>query len=126
MLTSTKRPGALMGQPYLVEHSIDLDGLDEPLTVFEGPATEACVAFPKSTNIAAAVSLAGIGFDHTRVVADPETPRTIHTLRARGAFGELQLTLQNCPHPENPRTTYLACLSPVAALKNLQTAIRFV
>ncbi len=128
VLTSTKRPKALMGQPYLVEHGIHLDGLEEPLTVFDGPAAEACVAFPKSTNIAASVSLAGIGFDRTRVrvVADPKTPRTIHTLQARGAFGELQLTLQNYPHPENPSTSYLACLGPVAAFTNMQGAIRFV
>jgi predicted dinucleotide-utilizing enzyme len=37
----------------------------------------------------------------------------------------MQLTLQNFPHPENPSTSYLACLGPIAALTNMQGAIRF-
>ena len=128
VLSSAKTPAALAGQPYLVENGIEIDELDEPLTVFEGTASEACLAFPKSTNIAGAVSLAGLGFDKTKVrlVADPHAPRTVHTLKATGAFGELELKLQNLPHPDNPSTTLLAALSAVSALKNLQTLMRFV
>lgn len=128
VLTSTKHPRALAGQPYILDHTIDLNALRAPLTVFDGSATEACLAFPKSTNIAAAVSLAGLGFDRTRVcvVADPEAERTMHSLQARGGFGQLELTLHNYPHPENPRTSYLACLGAVAAVKNLQGPVRFI
>ena len=128
VMTSTKRPAALTGQPYLVEHGIDVDDLDAPLTVFDGSATEACLTFPKSTNIAASASLAGLGFDQTRVrvVADPNIPRTIHTLLIKGDFGEAQLTLRNLPHPDNPSTTYLACLGAIAALKNVRASLRFV
>ena len=128
VLTSTKRPTAFAGQPHVVDGGIDLEALDGPLTIFDGLAAEACLAFPKSTNIAASISLAGLGFDRTRVrvVADPETPRTVHTLQARGAFGEMQLTLQGFPHPENPRTSYLACLSPVSSLGHMQGVFRFV
>jgi aspartate dehydrogenase len=128
VLTSAKRPAALAGQPYLVEHGINVDALDAPLTVFDGSATEACLTFPKSTNIAASVSLAGLGFDETRVrvVADPEIPRTTHTLQIKGGFGEAQLTLRNLPHPDNPSTTYLACLGAIAALNNVQAMLRFV
>ena len=128
VLSSTKKPAALAGQPYLVDNGIEVDGLDEPLTVYDGIASEACLTFPKSMNIAGAVSLAGLGFDKTRVrlVADPDTPRTIHTLKVSGAFGELELKVQNLPHPDNPSTTFLAALSAVSALKNLQTSLRFV
>ena len=128
VLTSTKHPRALAGQPYILDRAVGLDNLDAPLTVFDGSAAEACLAFPKSTNIAAAVSLAGLGFDRTRVcvVADPDAERTVHSLEARGGFGELELTLHNYPHPENPRTSYLACLGAVAAVKNLQGSLRFI
>ena len=128
VLTSTKRPAALSGQPYLVEHGIKVDDLDTPMTVFDGTATAACLAFPKSTNIAASASLAGLGFDATRVrvVADPDIPRTIHTLTVKGSFGEAQLTLRNLPHPDNPSTTLLACLGAIAGLNNVQATLRFV
>ena len=128
VLTSTKRPAALSGQPYLVKHGIDVDGIEAPLTVFDGSATEACLTFPKSTNIAASASLAGLGFEQTRVrvVADPNIPRTIHTLLIKGDFGEAQLTLRNLPHPDNPSTTYLACLGAIAALNNVRASLRFV
>lgn len=128
VMTSTKRPAALTGQPYLVEHGIDVDDLDAPLTVFDGSATEACLTFPKSTNIAASASLAGLGFERTRVrvVADPNIPRTTHTLLIKGDFGEARLTLRNLPHPDNPSTTYLACLGAIAALNNVQASLRFV
>jgi aspartate dehydrogenase len=127
-LTSTKRPAALANQPYLIEHKVSVEGLSGPTVVFDGSAREACQAFPKSTNIAASVSLAGIGFDLTRVrvVANPDIPRTTHTLEARGSFGELRLTLQNLPHPQNPSTTNLACQGAVATLGNMLTPICFL
>ncbi|MCZ7571257.1 MAG: aspartate dehydrogenase [Ardenticatenaceae bacterium] len=128
ILTSTKRPAALRGAPYLIEHGISLEGIQGPVTVFDGPAAQACNAFPESINIGAAVSLAGLGFERTRIriVADPNVPRTTHSLRARGAFGELQLTLRSSPHPDNPRTSYLACLGAIAAIKNSRGPLRFV
>lgn len=128
LLTSTKRPAALVGQPYLVEHGINLEGLAEPKVIFDGTASEACLAFPKSTNIAASVSLAGIGFERTRVrmMADPTIQRTTHTLVATGSFGELRLTLQNLPHPANASTTYLACQGAIAALQNSRATLCFV
>lgn len=127
-LTSTKRPAALVGQPYIAEPGIRLEDLHEPLIVFEGTAAEACLAFPKSTNIAAAVSLSGLGFNrtHVRVVADPHTRRTVHMLEARGGFGEMRLKVRNFAHPRNPRTSFLACLGSVAAVENVQGPLRFI
>ena len=127
-LTCTKHPSALAGQPYVINLGRDLLSLNEPLTVFDGSAADACPGFPKSANIAAAVSLAGVGFDRTRVciVADPGAARTMYTLEAKGSFGEMRLTLRNIPHPRNPRTSFLACLGAVAAIKNVQGPFRFI
>ena len=128
ILTSTKKPAALAGQPYFEKHEINIEDIRERLIVFEGSARVACREFPKSTNIAASISLAGLGFDNTTVnmVADPDTHRTVHTLTARGAFGEMKMALQNYPHPDNPSTTYLACLGAIAALKNRNASVQFV
>jgi aspartate dehydrogenase len=89
--------------------------------VSDGSARDAALAFPKNANIAAAVALAGIGFDRTRVtvVADPAVDANIAELQARGAFGTLTVALANRPSPDNPSTARLAGLSVVAALRRL-------
>ncbi|HRZ16951.1 MAG TPA: DUF108 domain-containing protein, partial [Candidatus Hydrogenedentes bacterium] len=66
-LTTRKPPRGLAGAPYLVERGITLDGLTEPHVVFEGSALDAVRAFPANVNVAAALSLAGIGPERTTV-----------------------------------------------------------
>ncbi len=125
-LRTTKPPRALRGAPYLVAAGTDLDGLTQPTIVFDGPATEAVVGFPANLNVVAALSLAGIGPDRTRVVliADPVGERNIHEVTARGAFGELSVRLENRPMPGNPKTSFLAPLSALALLRQLGEAVR--
>ena len=78
--------------------------------MFDGPASVAVVGFPANLNVVAALSLAGLGPDRTRVVlvADPDGDRNIHEITARGAFGELMVRLENRPTPGNPKTSLLA------------------
>jgi aspartate dehydrogenase len=120
-LTTTKPPRALKGAPGIMELGIDLDAIDSPTVVFEGPANQAVRLFPKNVNVAAAVSLAGIGSERTtiRVVADPAAERNAHEFVARGAFGEASVRLVNLPSPANPKTSYLVILSLIAALRSL-------
>ncbi len=124
-MTIAKNPRALMGAPYLAEHQIDLTKVQSRQIVFKGPASEAVLAFPQNVNIAAAVSLAGIGFDRTNlcIVADPALERTTITLEANGAFGNFSLSLVNTPHPSTPKTSYLACLAAISTLANLQASL---
>jgi aspartate dehydrogenase len=125
-LRTTKPPRALKGAPYLVAAGTDLDALTEPTVVFDGHATEAVVGFPANLNVVAALSLAGIGPDRTRVVlvADPTGERNIHEITASGEFGELYVRLDNRPTPGNPKTSYLAPLSALALLRQLGEPIR--
>ena len=118
-LTTRKPPRGLAGAPYLVERGITLDGLTEPYTVFEGSALDAVKAFPANVNVAAALSLAGIGPERTtvRVIADPAATTNAHEIHARGAFGELTAITANRPSPDNPRSSWLASLSAVYELK---------
>ncbi len=94
---------------------------DEETVIFEGPAREAVEAFPKNVNVAAALSLNGLGVDGTtvRIIADPHAERNQHTVRARGEFGDLEARVRNLPSPDNPATSYLASLSVVALLRRL-------
>jgi aspartate dehydrogenase len=119
-LVSTKPVGALKFNEYLKRKGIDTSNLEKPETVFEGNAREAALNFPKTSNVAATLSLAGIGFEKTkvRIVADPETDKNTHEIRAKGEFGELKAVTSNYPSEKNPRTSVLALLS---ALSNVKT-----
>lgn len=118
-LTTRKPPKGLVGAPYLVEKGIDLDGLREPTVVFEGNALEACRAFPANVNVAAALSLSGIGPRDTRVrvIAVPGATENSHEVFAEGAFGRLTATTVNLPSPRNAKSSYLASLSACAELR---------
>ncbi len=98
----------------------EADALTEPRIVFDGTVTQVVSLYPKTTNVAAAVALAGLGFDATRarVVADPSLRANQALLTARGSFGELALRLDNVA-TANPRTSAITAQSVVAALRRL-------
>jgi aspartate dehydrogenase len=120
-LTTRKPPGSL-GK---VE-GVNLDELREARVLFEGPAAEAVIKFPQNVNVAATISLAGLGPHKTRVrvVADPAIDQNIHEIRARGTFGSLEIRLANRPNPDNPKTSLLACLSVVSLLRRIRGTVQ--
>jgi aspartate dehydrogenase len=117
-LTSTKPPLGFAGVKYLLDRGIDVNKITERAVLYSGPASQAVQHFPANVNVAATVSLAGIGFDRTQVevVCDPSANVNSHHLYAKGEFGELEATTRNLPSPDNPKTSYLAALSAVSAL----------
>ncbi len=98
----------------------DAERLEEPKVLFDGTAAEVVRAYPKSTNVAAAVAMAGLGFDRTRaiVVADPSLAANQARLTARGSFGTLSLRLDNVA-TANPQTSAITAYSVIAALRAL-------
>lgn len=123
----TKPPAAWKGIAYVETLNVDLDALREPYVLFEGSAREGVPHFPANVNIAAVLSLAGIGFDRTRlkVVADPALEYNTHFIDVRGATGNISVKLENVPAPDNPKTAWLACYSALAALKAARAPIRY-
>ena len=123
----TKPPAAWKNIPYVEEMKIDLEHLSAPCTVYDGPAREGVPLFPANVNIAAALSLAGIGFDRTRlkVVADPALTRNTHFIEIRGKSGNISIKVENVPAPDNPKTAWLACYSALAALKLAKSPVRY-
>jgi aspartate dehydrogenase len=124
-METRKPPRGLAGAPWVVQQRIDLDALTEETLIFEGPATEACRAFPANVNVLAALSLAGIGPEQTRtrIYAVPGLARNQHRIRVEGEFGALRIEVENVPS-ENPRTGKLSYLSTIALLRDLTAPLR--
>jgi aspartate dehydrogenase len=120
---SRKPPAAWRGSP--AEKVADLDTLTGRTVLYRGSAGEAALLYPQNANVAAAVALAGLGFDKTEVelVADPDAPGNVHEIEAEGAAGRFAISLQGRPSRTNPKTSALAALSVARALINLDAAI---
>jgi aspartate dehydrogenase len=118
---SVRKPPAGLLPPDEAERAV---AAGEARVLYEGPARQAALLFPENVNVAAAVSLAGVGLDRTtvRVIADPTVERNTHEIEARGEFGELRIVLQNIP-TENPKTGRLTAMSIVKALRNLTAEV---
>jgi len=121
-LTTRKLPASLEGAPYALKNNISLRSIRKPTVIFEGSAREAVEGFPQNVNVAAALALAGVGPEKTRVriIADPFAERNIHEIDAEGEFGSMKLVTENVPSPGNPKTSYLAALSAIATLKKIK------
>lgn len=124
-LITRKPPEVLSTSKYVQEQDMDLSDLDGPRTIFESSAKDAVKAFPESVNVAASLSLAGPGFERTKVkiVADPSLHSNVHEIKVEGEAGELTARTKNVPSPDNPKTSYLAALSAIRMLRSLTEVI---
>jgi aspartate dehydrogenase len=120
---SRKPPAAWRGSP--AEKVADLGTLKERTVLYRGTAGEAALLYPQNANVAAAVALAGLGFDATEVelVADPDAPGNVHEIEAEGAAGRFAIQLQGKPSRSNPKTSALAAMSVARALLNARATI---
>ena len=125
-MVTRKPPAALDGAPYLEDRGIRLDKLDRPLKVFEGSAGDGARGFPANLNVAAALSLAGIGPERTRleIWADPGITRNTHHIVVEAVSARFEMTIDNVPSAENPRTGRITALSVIATLRGLVSPMR--
>jgi aspartate dehydrogenase len=124
--TGRKPPQAWRGTA--AEKMVDLNGITgSAAIVFEGSAREAALRFPQNANVAAAIALAGIGFDNTRVtlLADPDAAGNLHCIEAQGAFGRFRIELEGIALQDNPKTSRLTVGSLAAALSDRRQSIVF-
>jgi len=119
-METRKPPRGLAGAPWIAQQRIDLDAIRRETLIFEGPATEAVRAFPANVNVVAALSLAGLGPERTRIkiFAVPGQEVNQHRIAIEGEFGRLRIEVENVPS-ENPRTGKLSYLSAIAMLREL-------
>ena len=117
-LITIKGPSSIRDVPYFKEKGIDIKKIKEPTVIYTGTAREAVKLFPKNINVAATVSLLGVGFDRTtvKIVVDPKSISNSHELIIKGKFGETTCHTINVPSPDNLSTSYLAALSAISVL----------
>lgn len=121
-----KPPQSWKGSP--AELKLDLDRLEDTAAVhFEGTARVAATEYPKNANVAAAVALAGVGFDDTQVklIADPDISENIHEIRATGDFGRFFFEIRGQSLPDNPKSSALAAMSVISKLEQETQRICF-
>jgi aspartate dehydrogenase len=107
LLRTTKSPASL--------------GIDtsERKKIFSGKANECIKAYPKNVNVSVAMSLAAGRDADVELWVDPEVDKNMHELFISGDFGETYIKVINHPSPDNPATSYLAALSILSLLKDI-------
>jgi aspartate dehydrogenase len=125
-LTTRKPPNALKGADYITKNKIDLDKIDKETVIFEGSALDAVRDFPQNINVAALLSIAGIGAKNTKVkiVTSPSYKENSHEVEIVSKAGTIRTISQNVPFKENPKTSYLAALSAMSVLKGIFDSAR--
>lgn len=109
----------------IAEEKIDLETLTEPYCIFEGNARNAAKLFPENVNVSAALSIAGVGFEDTKVevYVDPTIQSNVHTILAKGYFGQVEIVVQNTQFKTNPKSSPIVAMSVAKTLRNLSTSI---
>lgn len=113
---SRKPPAAWAKELAALGH--DPQALTAPVTLFEGTARAAAATYPQNLNVAAAIALAGPGFERTRVrvVCDPAAQGNTHAVAIESGLGSMNVSITNRPSPANPKTSWIVARSLVAAI----------
>ena len=103
--TSRKPPAAWRGTA--AEGMLDLTGLHEERSFFQGSARDAAQLFPQNANVAATIALIGAGLDATTVqlVADPAVSRNVHEISISSTCADVTIRIEGRPAPSNPKTS---------------------
>jgi aspartate dehydrogenase len=124
-MTTRKPPNGLAGAPHLTRNNISVENLTAPKLVFTGTARAAALGFPANVNVAAALSLAGIGPDRTTIEiwADPNITRNCHAIEVVSDAATFTVAIENRPS-DNPKTGRITAQSVLAALRKLEAPLR--
>jgi len=125
VLTTRKHPNAFNGVEYVTKN-FKLLGLKKDKVLYSGSAARAVKYFPQNINVAAVLGLAAIGMRKTRVriIASPRVKRNIHEVLIESKAAKIFTRTENILHPQNPKTSYLAVLSAIAALRQILQPIK--
>lgn len=121
-----KPPTSLAKSPFVTRMRLRLDSLAEPICIMKGTVSEVAREFPANVNVAAALSLAGIGPERTEmeIWADPFTSFNVHTVTVTSDSSNFSMSIQNRPSEANPATGRITYQSVLALLRELNSTLR--
>ena len=124
-MVTRKPPAGLDGVPWLLEQGIDVHAFAQPARVFDGTAREGARRFPANVNVAAALGLAGVGPDRTRleIWVDPTVTRNTHEISVEADAARLTFKIEGVPTEANPRTGRIVAPSVLATLAKLSSPL---
>ncbi|MCK5214712.1 MAG: DUF108 domain-containing protein [Candidatus Omnitrophica bacterium] len=119
-LTTRKPLSGFSNNDYLRKKRINLSRIKKEQTIFEGSVKDAVKHFPRNINVAAtlALSLHNKAPLKVRILTSPHFKNNSHEIEILGDFGKLKCRTYNDVCPDNPKTSFLAILSGIQALKN--------
>ncbi len=125
-LITTKPVKAFESVPFVRKNKINLKAIKTEKVIFDGNAIEAVKNFPQNINVAAVLSLAGMGLKKTRVriVASSRLKKNIHEIEIISDAAVIRTRTENIAHPDNPKTSFLAVLSAEAVIKQILSPVK--
>lgn len=120
-IATTKPPKGFAGAPHVEQKKIDVAQIKDKQMIFSGNAFDAAKGFPSNVNVAATLSLAGIGPEKTQVEiwADPNATTNAHEITVESDYSKLTARVENKPDPQNPKSSAITAQSIVAVLRGL-------
>lgn len=125
-MTTRKNPVSFKGVKYIESRGIKLERIKKDRVLFCGPAKEAVKYFPQNINVAAVLSIAGLGRGKTlvKIIASPKIKKNIHEIKIESGAGNITTRTENVLHPKNPKTSFLAVLSAMETLRQILEPVR--
>ncbi len=120
-LITRKPPQALESAGYFLKHRFPKLRGNQEVRVYAGPALRAVADFPQNVNVAAVLSLAGLGPRKTRVEiwTSKRYKENTHEILIESKSGEIRILLKNVPSTMNPKTSALAFYSAMALMRRI-------
>ena len=107
------------------ETLFDLNSLKEPTVIFEGTPREGAALYPQNVNISAAVSLAGLGLDKTRltIIADTEIDTHVCEIHAEGNFGSYSFSENLAVAETNRKTGKIVAMAVMKTVRQMVSPV---
>ncbi|HLD49669.1 MAG TPA: aspartate dehydrogenase domain-containing protein [bacterium] len=125
-LVTRKPPAGLSEAPYFKNKNFPKLAGSREYCVFKGNAADAVRNFPQNINVAALLSLAGLGPKKTLVEiwTSNAYQGNQHEVTIVSNAGEIRTVSKNVPFPENLKTSALAAYSAAALLRKIFSGFR--